>query len=300
MVSTNSFAFFHNLQTEQDAIQATPALYQFVDQWLASHSYDHARSCLHLLEEKRRGQFREDGKTPAILHELSQACYTIALIQNNYHLADPETLLCLNLTHDLGEEFSLTASDLCDHFKQKPGDPNMRYKPWQETVSQLFSRMAKKINGRSLFPAADGSGKTDHRAYFMAMIDNPLTAIAKFQDRIHNMATMIGVKPLEKQREYLEETLLLRDVLIMARDKFPAHKSVFTAMHSIINTQIFFVARYHGLVDPVASQNLPLNPLPRMRRIKELPAGLDPLIITQNRALQASPSLVTAPPRQPL
>lgn len=264
-----------------------PALRDFVDQWLEDNFFDHARACLLLLAEKRHGQLRDDGYTPAILHELSQACYTISLIEAGYPIADPEALLCLNLTHDLGEEFAIKKGDLCRHFQQHvQGIPEI-LQPWQERTSLLFSRMAKKINNTTLFPTGDGSGKIDHKAYFLSMLEHPLTAIAKFQDRIHNMATMIGVKSFEKQKEYLEETILLRSILTMAKGKFPQHNQVLGVMHNIITAQIFFTNEYLNIIDPANPKKISFDSLPRLHRVKALPEGLDPLMITQKRAAQA-------------
>lgn len=274
------------ISSERSACHETAAILDFVTRWLERHDYHHALSALHLLRDLKGQEKRDDGITPAILHELSQACYTIALTDSGYVLPDTEALLCLNFTHDLGEEFNLGREDMLSHWRQDPTLAGLNIHPgWQESLSTQFSRMAKKMNNVSLFPLAGHPGKTDHEQYFLTMLADPVTAMAKFLDRIHNMATLIGVKPVHKQREYLSETVTLRDILFQAAQTWPEYKPALLTMNKIVTAQILFTNRYLNSIDPANKQTLPFHALPRLHRLPPLPPGLDPLHITQARAL---------------
>ncbi|QQG36475.1 MAG: hypothetical protein HYS17_01395 [Micavibrio aeruginosavorus] len=274
------------ITSETAATHETAAILDFVTRWLEHHDYHHALSCLNLLRDLKGQQKREDGLTPAILHELSQSCYTIALADSGYTLPDTEALLCLNFTHDLGEEFGVSREGLLNHWRQDQTLSGCNiHQGWLESLSTQFSRMAKKMNNVSLFPLAGNPTKTDHEQYFYAMMADPVTAMAKFLDRIHNMATMIGVKSIPKQREYLKETVTLRDILFLAAQTWPQYKPALLTMNKIVTTQILFTNRYLDIVDPENRRPLPFVALPRLHRMKPLPPGLDPLQITQARAL---------------
>lgn len=274
------------INSEKAATHETATILDFVTRWLERHDYHHAVSSLQLLRDLKGQQKRDDGITPAILHELSQACYTIALSDSGYALPDTEALLCLNFTHDLGEEYNLGREDMLSHWRKDPALAGLATHPgWQENLSTQFSRMAKKMNNVSLFPLAGNPAKTDHEQYFQAMLADPVTAMAKFLDRIHNMATMIGVKSIDKQREYLLETVTLRDILFQAAQIWPAYQPTLLTMNKIVTAQILFTNRYLDIVDPANKRPLPFQALPRLRRMNPLPAGLDPLQITQARAL---------------
>lgn len=273
------------ITSEAAATHETAAILDFVTRWIERHDYEYALSCLHLLRDLKGEQKRDDGLTPAILHELSQACYTIALADSGYELPDTEALLCLNFTHDLGEEFNMSREDMLNHWqKDQTLSGSDAHRVWIENLSTQFSRMAKKMNNVSLFPLAGDPRKTDHEQYFYAMMVDPVTAMAKFLDRIHNMATMIGVKSIPKQREYLKETVTLRDILFLAANTWPQYRPALLAMNKIVTAQILFTSRYLDIVDPGNKHPLPFNALPRLHRMSPLPQGLDPLQITQSRA----------------
>lgn len=285
------------IRTERDASHETPEILKFVRAWMMERQYRHGLTCLELLRKQKGDEKRDDGFTPSIIHELSQACYTIALVEGGYDLPDVEALLCLNFTHDLGEEKSLKKNDMHTLFQAQSishmaaransldGFPS-NVPVWEDTMSTLFGRMAKKMGGVPLYFSADNPLKTDHKKYFESLLDHPTTVIAKFLDRIHNMATLIGVKALHKQKEYLHETLLLRDTLKQAAARYPQYAPTFTVMNKILTIQVMFTASYLERIDPTYRAGFGSATLPRLRDIAPLPHGLDPLHITQARALR--------------
>lgn len=285
------------IKTERDAAHETSQLLDFLTRWMQERNFQYGLACLDLLVTHKGSSKREDGVTPSILHELSQGLYTVALVEAGYDLPDPEILMCLNFTHDLGEEYSLHKKDFLAHFENarinrtpvynRPGFTQRALnQDWEDKTAELMRRMAKKINGISLYPRDDNPEQTDNRKYFMNMLDDPSTVIAKFQDRIHNMATLIGVKSPDKHKEYIVETLDLRNTLMRARALYPRYARVFSVMENIVSAQIYFNGCFLDKTEPDSSLSALTTGLPRMKHIHPLPAGIDPLQITQRRALE--------------
>ncbi len=285
------------IKTERDAAHETAPLLDFITRWMQERNFQYGLACLDLLVAHKGSSKREDGVTPSILHELSQGLYTVALVEAGYDLPDPELLMCLNFTHDLGEEYSLRKKDFLAHFERaginrtplhnKPVlTQQVLNKGWEDNAAELMTRMAKKMDGLSLYPRDDNPAQTDNRKYFMNMLDDPSTVIAKFQDRIHNMATLIGVKAPDKHKDYIVETLDLRNTLIRARTLYPRYARAFTVMENIVSAQIYFNSCFLDKTEPDSSVSALTAGLPRMKHIHPLPAGIDPLQITQHRALE--------------
>ena len=265
---------------------------------MQERNFQYGLACLDLLVKHKGNSKREDGVTPSILHELSQALYTVALVEAGYDLPDPEIFMCLNFTHDLGEEYSLHKKDFLAHFENARISRTPIYnkgvftqlalnKNWEDNAAELMTRMAKKMDGISLYPRDDNPSQTDNRKYFMNTLDDPSTVIAKFQDRIHNMATLIGVKSPDKHKDYIVETQDLRNTLMRARALYPRYARVFSVMENIVSAQIYFNSCFLDKINPDRAMSTLATGLPRMKHIYPLPAGIDPLQITQRRALEA-------------
>jgi len=77
----------------------------------------------------------------------------------------------------------------------------------------------------------------------------------------------------------------LRVVLNMASERYPEYKRVFQVMNSILTTQIYFISRFLTEINPKTPVLVSEDKLPRLRAMVPLPPGLDPLLITQARAL---------------
>ncbi len=265
------------IKSERDAAEAAPALIAFATSWMRERDYRMGLACLDLLCEKKcppggKMLMRQDGVTPSIIHDLSQALYSISLIEAGYDLPDAEMLPCLNFMHDLPEEFDVTEADLKDklHLHNAPLSDRT------DLLAILIENMTKSRGGVYKYP--------NNRDYFNKVLEHPTTVIAKFQDRIHNMATLIGVKKTDRHRDYIVETMELRDTLEKAQSLFPDFTPVFDIMKRIVSTQIYYNVLFLNKVssgNPIAFKN---GSMPRLRRIAQLPEGLDPLKITEARA----------------
>ena len=267
------------INSERAAAAATPEIMDFVAKWLTAHNYGMGLACFDLLREKKcppggqkKSLTRQDGETPSIVHELSQALYTISLIEAGYNLPDAEMLLCLNFTHDLGEEFDVTKKGFIENLYDHGIPPSKRAR----VLGDLFENMTKSRAGVYKHE--------DNQSYFDLMLEHPLTVIAKFQDRIHNMATLIGVKKLEKHRAYITETMELRDTLKKAQSLYPEFSPVFDIMNKIVSTQIYYNAYFLNKTHATDPLEFNYGAIPRLSRISQLPLGIDPLQIVQTRA----------------
>ncbi len=267
------------INTERSAAGATPDLMDFVTRWMTERDMQMGLACFDLLREKKcppggqqKSLTRQDGETPSIVHELSQALYTISLVEAGYKLPDVEMLLCLNFTHDLGEEFDITE----DSFRQNLRDHHVQLSERTELLGKLFENMTKSRGVTYKYE--------NNQDYFDTMLEHPATVIAKFQDRIHNMATLIGVKKLDKHRSYITETIDLRDTLKQAETLYPEFAPVFDIMHRIVNTQIYYNAFFLDRTNSGKPIDFATKDMPRLRRIYQLPEGIDPLMITEARA----------------
>lgn len=275
------------INSERAASGETPAMMDFLVRWMEAHDFKMAIACYDLLREKkcpspeqkknltedeRKGLLRKDRETPSIVHELSQALYTISLVEGGFKLPDVETLLCLNFLHDLGEENDVTTDLLRQHLR-KAGIPDS---PRVTQLCDLFENMTKSRYGHPLY--------IDNYAYFLTMLDDPTTVIAKFQDRIHNMATLINVIKFDKHKDYIVETIELRNTLNKAKTLYPDYTDVFETLNKIVSAQISFNASFLNKQRPDDPVVFNFGVMPRLSRINQLPLGLDPLHILQTRA----------------
>ena len=162
------------INNERAAAGATADLLDFVARWMTARDMQMGLACFDLLREKKcppGGQqktlTRQDGETPSIVHELSQALYTISLVEAGYELPDAETLLCLNFTHDLGEEFDVTT----DSFRQNLINHNITPSARSEILGILFENMTKSRGAAYKYE--------NNQDYFDTMLKHPATVIAK-------------------------------------------------------------------------------------------------------------------------
>lgn len=275
-VTLADLAFMTN---ERGASASAPVLMDFVARWMEQRHMAMGLACFDLLRDKKcppqsngKTLTRQDNETPSIIHELSQALYTIALAEAGYEMPDVEMLLCMNFTHDLGEDFDISKTG----FKQNLYKHGLPRTDRTDLAAELFENMTKSRGDMLKYP--------DNTWYFNTMLEHPVTVIAKFQDRIHNMATLIGVKKREKHREYIEETMDLTGTLNKAQDLYPEYAPVFDIMSRIVSTLTYFNAQFLNVSDPENPVKMQPSLMPRLQRITQLPEGLDPLKITQSRA----------------
>ncbi len=247
--------------------------------YLQSADYNIALSCLDLAIETKKGKFRGDGRTPSVIHEISQALYTISLIEDGVHLEDPESVIALNFTHDLGEDFGLKPETLKKHLRNTGVTD-------QDKINQLttdFDILTKKYKGE------DPKFKNEWE-YYQGIEKSQNASIAKFPDRLHNLATQIGVKSNARCLQYIANTFVIfNDLTKQASLLFPSQEKAYSIYHEMIKTASK-INRYHLVESEIG------KPLPDMAILAKempthgfnIPAGLNPIFLNARRVLEAS------------
>lgn len=260
--------------TEDLVIENSEQLIADVRTYLKSAGYDMALACMDLAIEKKQGKFRKDGKTPSIIHEVSQAIYTISLMEAGVHLEDPESVIALNFIHDLGEDFGFKPDELVDYLhQQKIADFD---KIPQLTVD--FDLMSKKYkNEEPKF--------TYEIEYYRTLQESQNASIAKLIDRIHNVATQIGVQDDQRCSEYIRNTeLIINDYVLYASRKFPEQEEAYENSKGMLKT-LCQINRYYLAREEMGKR------LPSSAELKEempergfkVPLGLNPIYLSANR-----------------
>ena len=290
------FAPLYHLQTERDVIDNLPAVIDFLHTKFDALGYERARANMDLLIETKGWDLkRKDGFTPSILHEITQAMYTLGLVDTGFLRAgDPvtEAVLCLNFNHDLCEEYG----------EKKCGsgaglsyaDMKRRYVRWHASEiaqrlnkpvdrqlmrdSVLSWRMAKTYGKQSLYP--------DGQAYYNQMARHVATALAKPKDRIQNNATLMGGAAQETLQRNLHETREIFGGFIDGCGKRHAeeYRPIFFFDRMLIAHQVREIEHYLGiLLDPA------FHPGPGhdqgVRDSFTLPLGFNPVYQIDTRAI---------------
>ncbi len=258
--------------------------------YLKSSDYNMALACLDLAIKTKKGKLRDDGKTPSIIHEISQALYTISLIEGGVHLEDPESVIALNFIHDLGEDFGLKPETLKRHLeKAEVTDQNKI-----DLLAIDFDILTKKYKGES--PKFKNEWE-----YYQAIERSQNASIAKPPDRLHNLATQIGVKKNKRALQYIANTYVIYDDLTRkASQRFPSQREAYTLYHEMIDTACK-INRYHLVEAEIG------KPLPDIETLAkeipqhgfQIPDGLNPIFLNACRVYKLSdlPQSNRPPPR---
>jgi hypothetical protein len=264
--------------SESDVIANSEVLIADLRDWLKGNGYDMAAGCLDLAVEKKAGKLRGDKRTPSILHEVSQALYTISLIEDDAYLADPEAVLSLNFIHDLGEDFGLQGGELLKRLH----DDGVKGGTRLTQLARDFELMTKKRDG---IPKYENEWQ-----YYEALQESENASVAKMIDRIHNLATQIGVKKEKRCSEYILNTfVILNDFVVAASKNSPEQAPVYKSLKKMTET-VSQIGRYYLARNEVG------KPLPNMVALEDempalgfkVPSGINPIMLTASRVLEFS------------
>ena len=278
-------------KTEAEAIANLDRIARHLRDRLEGFGYARAMACMDLVADLKGHSRRRDG-TPAILHEISQAVYTLGLLDRG--LLDPrdpqtEMLFCLNFSHDLGEDYAAkhcawprTPSGYDDKqnaftnwfleaARQRMKDPDRQD---VRGIAALAWRMGKSFGGEKLY------GSTAE--YYRNLQGDPLLVIAKGEDRAQNIATLFGgTATLPRLRDYLKETGdHLGGLFKEAKTLYPEFAAVFDTLDALIAEQIALTER---LIDPERTPASLAHAF-NARSGLAVPPGLDPLHVIAPRA----------------
>ena len=167
---------------------------------------------------------RKDGVTPEFQHQIEIALHATTL--KGLSNEDESILLQMIMLHDVVEDYSVSLMEI-----------EQRFGP---IVAKGVEALSKVINGR----------KKDMDTYMRDLALNPLAALAKGCDRVHNVQSMRGVFNYEKQKKYAQEVRehffpMLRRV----RDVEPKYRQAINNIKSMLENQVQWVEYLHESLD---------------------------------------------------
>jgi len=166
------------------------------------------RKAFEFASEAHKGQKRGTGE-PYIEHPLS-----VAQILSKYRL-DCSTLIAA-LLHDVPEDTNYTLQEIEKSF----GKPVAKL---VDGVTKLSSvRLPKGVTEEKFADEQEVRRIESYRKLFLASADDLRVILIKLADRLHNMRTLVGVKPEKRYRiakETLEIYAPLADRLLMGQIK---------------------------------------------------------------------------------
>lgn len=167
---------------------------------------------------------RKDGVTPEFQHQIEIALHATTL--KGLSNEDESILLQMIMLHDVVEDYNVSLMEI-----------EQRFGP---IVAKGVEALSKVINGR----------KKDMVTYMRDLALNPLAALAKGCDRVHNVQSMRGVFNYEKQKKYAQEVRehffpMLRRV----RDVEPKYRQAINNIKSMLENQVQWVEYLHESLD---------------------------------------------------
>lgn len=207
---------------EQDYLKMKIALRA----WLEGRGYYKAICAMNFAEKLHNGT-RKDG-SPEFSHQVSQALYAITM---NHCFLHPEETLCVIFLHDIVEDKNVTKKQLIELFG--------------EVVADATIKMSKVVEGVRI----------PDDIYYKNMENCPITTVAKSIDRVHNLMTMFGGFKLEKQVQYIQETL--EKVVPMAKAgkrNFPEQTPVYENIKFVMTNQVQIYSNFHKLLQVSVNQ----------------------------------------------
>lgn len=185
--------------------------------WMLGRGYHKAVKAMNFAESLHI-RTRKDG-SPEFSHQVSQACYMRTMIDS---LLYPEETLCVIFLHDIIEDCGVTHKQLLEMFGQLVADATLR--------------MSKVVDGY----------RVPDDVYYAGMTKCPIASVDKGADRIHNLFTMLGGFKVEKQKEYIAETLAKTvPMLKAARKLFPEQEAVYENQKFVMTNQVVLYNALH-------------------------------------------------------
>jgi len=163
--------------------------------------------------------FRKDGVTPEFSHQVAIANHlrTLSLSDD-----DMRVLLIASFFHDTPEDKGLPVDVITNTYGERPG--------------KIVHLMTKKFRGK-VVPT---------ETYFADLATDPLAAICKGGDRIHNLSTMMGAFSQAKQASYCDESEARHvPMLKRAARRFPAYEAPIENLRQTLKLQISLVRAIH-------------------------------------------------------
>lgn len=200
---------------------------QAIKYWLLgkaehNHQYYDVLKAMDYAEKITTG-FRKDGVTPVFQHQVSIALYLKTI---HAFFINPVEVFVLAFLHDVYEDYPEAIGELENLFPQ-----------YVEKV-KVLSKRDFSSNGELI--------NKSYQDYFTEMQKCPSCSLVKGVDRLHNLATMIGVFNKEKQLSYCQEVEdYFLPMLKQARKTFPEQENAYENLKSVLSLQIETVKGLH-------------------------------------------------------
>lgn len=273
--------------SEDNVIRNHDHLVQDMRNWLRAKNYNQAEALLDFMLSKKEGLVRKDGNTPSSLHELTQAVWFISCIEDGLEVDNPEGVMSIIFSHDLGEDFGVLPEELSDYLRFEKGFMNT---PELQEFLEDFDVISKRF-GKDGGPRY----KNDYE-YYLAIQQRRDASVAKMIDRAHNIMTLIGVKENEghedkiRMIEYVAKTLQLQSDFVRNVCKtFPSQAEIYRTLEAVIE-QESQVCRYY-IVDTgkkITDDDDLRSEMPD-KGFRKLPNGFHPLIFAAERIRHTYP-----------
>lgn len=166
---------------------------------------------------------RKDGITPEFSHQI-WICNTLRILPLNDD--DMRLALLAGLYHDT------------------PEDKDM---PFIELATKYDARVARIVE---LLTKVHRGVKVPADTYFAQMVTDPIAAIVKGVDRLHNLSSMHGVFTRAKQESYITETLERHlPMLKKARNLYPEYDAAIENIKQSLLSRITLIQAIHTAED---------------------------------------------------
>jgi len=261
-------------KTEDLVIENVETWIDLIKEHLYSKGYEHAVATLDKMLDYNEGLKRKDGKTPSIVHELTQLTWLISCLDDGLIVENPEGVIINDIAHDLGEDHGMKPYFLIKLL--------LAYQPVEDKDTLTEIKAAHGVLSKDYL--GEESEKIPTETLFKLIAASQNASIVKILDRIHNISTHIGVKTAEKSASYVKST----------REKFiPAIREISTELF-LNQTEIYdmlleVLEATCALTEMHYKQNhMPTNDTLRSLMpeagFKDLPDGLNPFLVIANRS----------------
>ncbi len=278
--------------TEEDVAKNFDSLVGELQNWIKENGSQRSLALLNLvLEEKElSNKDRRDGM-PNASHEVMQAIMFIRDIEDGMQVDDPDRVLSLILSHDMGEDFGYWPQDLRTYLVKNGVIEDQEMSEFLEEFS-ITSFHFRDNQGHKV---PNYKNKAD---FIHTIHSNKNTSIAKFYDNIHNVNTAIfGFSNEIKALRYVAtiETLLPPDKLHQLSAMHPTQEKAYLGLNHMLKQACRPIMNW---VAGDIGQNINMTVQNKINGQTPLPAGLDTPDIGLTRmqkALNGFSSLFTPP-----
>lgn len=193
--------------------------------------FNDALKAMYIAERYHTGT-RKDGQTKEFLHQLE----IVGNIINNIKLLkSPAKTVIVGFLHDVVEDYGQDAKvwEQPQHKERLKG-----LKPFTlDHVREIFGdEIARSVDAISKI--TDGKKKRTEQ-YYEGIANDPYASVAKLEDRINNLQSMLTVFTLQKQKDYADDvTKYFIPMLKKAEKNFPEQSEIYQNLNNRLKSQI--------------------------------------------------------------